>query len=119
MRIVLKSGADAHNNQDGDRIMERIYKYPRTRHVEGSRKQAGDEDLNSVRFAEIKGKYLVLEEKMDGANCGISFDTKGHMRLQSRGHFLNGGYGERQFDLLKLWARTFSRPCGRCWAAGM
>lgn len=87
--------------------MEMIYKYPRTRHIEGSRKQRGDEDLKSVPFKEVKGRYLVLEEKMDGANCGISFDTKGHMRLQSRGHFLNGGYGERQFDLLKLWARTF------------
>ena len=87
--------------------MERIYKYPRTRHVEGSRKQAGDEDLNSVRFAEIKGKYLVLEEKVDGANCGISFGADGRMYLQSRGHFLNGGYGERQFDLFKMWAGCF------------
>ena len=87
--------------------MERIYKYPRTRHVEGSRKQAGDEDLNSVRFAEIKGKYLVLEEKIDGANCGISFGEEGRLYLQSRGHFLNGGYGESQFDMLKVWAECY------------
>lgn len=87
--------------------MEQIYKYPRTRHVEGSRKQAGDEDLNSVRFTEIRGKYLVLEEKLDGANCGISFGQDGKLYLQSRGHFLNGGYGERQFDMLKVWAECF------------
>ena len=87
--------------------MEQIYKYPRTRHLEGSREQAGDEDLKCVKFTEIQGKYLVLEEKVDGANCGVSFGRGGKMYLQSRGHFLNGGYGERQFDLFKLWAGCF------------
>ena len=87
--------------------MKQIYKYPRTRHIEGSRKQSGDEDLKSVAFDEVRGKYLVLEEKVDGANCGISFGTDGKMYLQSRGHFLNGGYGERQFDLFKMWAGCF------------
>lgn len=87
--------------------MEHIYKYPRTPHIEGSRIQPGDEDLNSVPFEKIKGKFVVLEEKVDGANCGISFDEKGRMYLQSRGHYLNGGYGEKQFDLFKTWARCF------------
>ena len=87
--------------------MEQIYKYPRTRHLEGSKEQAGDEDLKCVNFDELRGKYLVLEEKVDGANCGISFGADGKMYLQSRGHFLNGGYGEKQFDLFKLWAGCF------------
>ncbi|MDE7324741.1 MAG: RNA ligase family protein [Lachnospiraceae bacterium] len=87
--------------------MEQIFKYPRTRHLEGSREQAGDEDLTCAGFGEIAGKYLVLEEKVDGANCGISFDPNGKMLLQSRGHYLTGGYGERQFDLFKLWAGCF------------
>ena len=84
--------------------MEQIYKYPRTRHIEGSKIQIGDEDLKNVRFDEIKGKFVVLEEKVDGANTGISFDENGNLLLQSRGHFLNGGYGERQFALFKTWA---------------
>lgn len=88
-------------------MMNQILKYPRTRHLEGSREQIGDEDLKCVDFGEIQGKYLVLEEKVDGANCGISFDPSGKMMLQSRGHYLNGGYGERQFDLFKLWAGCF------------
>ena len=88
-------------------MIEQIYKYPRTRHIEGSRLQAGDEDLKNVSFEEIRGKYLVLEEKIDGANSGISFGKDGTLYLQSRGHFLNGGYGERQFDQLKLWAGCF------------
>lgn len=87
--------------------MEHIYKYPRTRHIEGSRIQAGDEDLKSQKFEGVKGQYVVLEEKVDGANCGISFDGNRRLMLQSRGHYLNGGYGERQFDLFKLWASCF------------
>lgn len=87
--------------------MEQIFKYPRTRHLEGSKQQVGDEDLNCVKLDEIKGCYLVLEEKVDGANCGISFGGDGKMYLQSRGHFLSGGYGERQFDLFKVWAGCF------------
>ena len=65
-------------------MMETIYKYPRTRHLEGSRKQKGDEDLKYIPFLEIKGKFLVLEEKIDGANCGISFDCDGRMYLDGQ-----------------------------------
>ena len=93
--------------------MEQIFKYPRTRHLENSKKQVGDEDLKNVKFTELEGKFLVLEEKVDGANCGISFGTDGKMYLQSRGHFLNGGYGERQFDLFKLWAGCYEEQLGQ------
>ncbi|MDP4143550.1 MAG: RNA ligase family protein [Bacillota bacterium] len=87
--------------------MNKLFKYPRTRHIEGSRLQSGDEDLKSVKFEYLKGKYLVIEEKVDGANCGISFDKEGNMFLQSRGHYLNGGYGEKQFSLFKTWANCY------------
>lgn len=85
-----------------------IIKYPRTKHIQGSRLQAGDEDLSSVPFSEIAGRHLVLEEKVDGANCGISFDQNSRLQLQSRGHYLSGGYGEKQFALLKTWASCFA-----------
>lgn len=83
--------------------MKEMHKYPRTPHIEGSRKQPGDEDLDSVPFATIAGKRLVIEEKMDGSQAGISFDHEG-LRLQSRGHFLTGGPREAQFGLFKSWA---------------
>jgi len=87
-------------------VSEAIIKYPRTHHVEGSRLQPGDEDLDSVRLADLAGERLVVEEKLDGANAGISFSADGALRLQSRGHFLTGGYRERHFDLFKTWANT-------------
>ena len=84
-----------------------IIKYPRTHHIEGSRLQPGDEDLESVPFSEIAGRYLVVEEKMDGSNCGISFTNDGKLLLQSRGHYLAGGHREKHFALFKSWAHTF------------
>ncbi len=86
--------------------MHEIRKYPRTRHIEGSRLQPGDEDLEAVPFREIAGRRLVVEEKIDGANCGVSFSPEGELLLQSRGHYLTGGARERHFNLLKQWAGT-------------
>ncbi|NKZ08652.1 RNA ligase family protein [Actinomadura latina] len=83
-----------------------LRKYPRTRHLAGSRLQPGDHDLASVPFAEIAGRYLVVEEKLDGANAGISFTSGGRLRLQSRGHYLAGGPRERQFGPFKAWAAS-------------
>ena len=81
-----------------------IQKYPRTPHIEGSRLQPGDEDLSQIPFDAIKRKHLVIEEKCDGANSAISFGSDGQLLLQSRGHYLTGGYRERHFNLMKQWA---------------
>ena len=87
-----------------------IIKYPRTLHIDGSHYQHGDEDLKKVSFEQIKDKFLVIEEKIDGANAGISFMENGQLLLQSRGHYLTGGFREKHFDLLKTWANTFAYP---------
>ncbi len=81
-----------------------IIKYPRTPHIEGSRLQPGDEDLSQVPFESIAGKHLVVEEKIDGANTAVSFDAQGELLLQSRGHYLTGGYREKHYNLFKQWA---------------
>ncbi|WP_116245766.1 RNA ligase family protein [Nocardiopsis sp. FIRDI 009] len=83
-----------------------LHKYPRTRHIRGSRLQPGDDDLSATPFRDLAGRYLVVEEKLDGANAGIGFDAGGRLRLQSRGHFLTGGPRERQFAPFKAWAAT-------------
>ena len=81
-----------------------LKKYPRTPHLSGSRLQPGDEDLSQIPFGEIRGRHLVVEEKCDGANSAISFDGHGELLLQSRGHYLTGGYRERHYNLLTQWA---------------
>jgi hypothetical protein len=57
--------------------MVEIVKYPRTYHIEGSRFQPGDEDLDSVPFSAIYDRPTIIEEKVDGANAAISFAPDG------------------------------------------
>ncbi len=83
---------------------QQIRKYPRTHHIQGSRLQPGDEDLDSVPFSAIANRYVIVEEKVDGANAAISFSTDGQIKLQSRGHYLTGGEREKHFNLFKQWA---------------
>jgi hypothetical protein len=79
-----------------------MVKYPKTPHLEGSKIQSGDE-VETIKFASILGKNIVIEEKVDGANVGVSF-SEGRLLLQSRGHYLSGGGRERHYDLFKVWA---------------
>ncbi|MEM9343648.1 MAG: RNA ligase family protein, partial [Pseudomonadota bacterium] len=85
-----------------------LLKYPRTRHIEGSRLQAGD-IADDKPLAELRGLDLIVEEKLDGANSAVSFGLDGDLRLQSRGHYLTGGGRERHFALLKTWAATHAQ----------
>lgn len=84
-----------------------IKKYPRTPHIEGSGLQKGDFE-ETVPFQTIVNRNLVIEEKMDGANSGISFTDQGELLIQSRGHYLTGGPREKHFQLLKTWAHTYA-----------
>lgn len=88
--------------------MQQIHKYPRTHHLAGSRLGPGDEDLEQIPLKLLTGRPVVIEEKLDGANCAISFNSHGDLQLQSRGHYLTGGARERQFELFKAWAHRHS-----------
>lgn len=84
---------------------ERLIKYVSTPHLEGSRLQQGD-TKEHVPYATLRGAYLVVEEKVDGANSAFSFSDGGELLLQSRGHYLTGGGRERQFNLFKRWGES-------------
>jgi len=81
-----------------------IIKYPRTYHIEGSRLQPGDEGMGDAPIADLAGRHIVVEEKLDGGNAGISFGPDGALLPQSRGHYLSGGPRERHDALFKRWA---------------
>lgn len=91
--------------------MAEFVKYPRTPHLSGSRLQPGDVD-DGIRLDALPAGLQVWEEKLDGANCGISFDEDGRMVLQSRGHPLTGGARERQFDIFKAWTQAHEPALG-------
>lgn len=89
-----------------------LQKYPSTRHLEGSQLQQGDAGFNKpakrgetrAPYCALAGHTIVVEEKLDGANTGVSFSAGGQLLLQSRGHYLAGGGRERQFSIFKRWA---------------
>jgi hypothetical protein len=75
-------------------------------HILASRLLTGDDGFIAAGFQAIAGRHVVVEEKLDGANAGISFDAGGKLLLQSRGHYLTGGPAERHFALFKSWANA-------------
>ena len=81
-----------------------LVKYPRTLHLQGSRLQVGDSEDGQYAYKDLQGQFIVVEEKLDGGNCAVSFSESGELLLQSRGHYLTGGGRERQFNLFKQWA---------------
>jgi hypothetical protein len=66
-----------------------LHRYPRTKHLEGSAVQSGDEDMDLVPFAAFRDKVIVVSEKVDGANAAVSFTTNGRLLLQSRSRYLD------------------------------
>lgn len=87
------------------RVSIPLIRYPRTLHLEGSRPH-GDDDPQTVKLLSLENQHVVVEEKLDGANCAVSFSESGELLLQSRGHYLVGGARERQFAPLHPWARA-------------
>lgn len=107
--IVLPDGFDKNQTYDKwGKVMREdgLKKYPRTPHIEFSKIQSGDEDLSVVPFSDLKGKNLVVEEKIDGASTAISSINK-NLMLQCRGHYLLGKGDLPQFEQFKTWANTW------------
>ena len=85
-----------------------MMKYPRTAHLEGSNLAPGDVAADRVKIREVAKRYpnaiWVVEEKLDGANTGLSIDLEDfELKPQSRGHYLTGGAREGQFSAFKEW----------------
>ena len=83
-----------------------LFRFPRTHHIEGSRLQPGDSACEQMPLKRLAGRWVVLEEKIDGANSGVSFAPDASLLLQSRGHYLLDGAVSRQFRPFLPWARA-------------
>lgn len=79
-------------------------KYPRTPHLFGSKGTDDDKRLGRNESEAL----LVVEEKIDGTNVGIHFNSRGRMVLQCRGHEVTQGM-HPQYDLFKQWS-SMKRP---------
>lgn len=79
--------------EDGS-VNEVFFKFPFTPHlaVMGENIVRDDKVMTENKRAEFLQHELVVEEKVDGANLGISFNSSGDLRAQNRGTYLKLAY---------------------------
>jgi atypical dual specificity phosphatase len=104
-QLLLKFGCDISGLKEENH--DNIIKFPRTRHLANLGSATRDDLLLSKE--EIKSflnTLVYVEEKIDGANLGISIkDYK--LVAQNRSHYVNSGY-HAQFKLLDQWLMDHS-----------
>lgn len=85
-------------------MKEDFFKFPSTPHLATlpGVDIRGDKVLSESERDELLQKYLVVEEKVDGANLGLSFDSEGNIRAQNRGAYLHLP-GSGQWKKLSGW----------------
>lgn len=68
-----------------------FFKFPSTPHLAllDDVEVRGDKVMPESERNDFLRHELVVEEKLDGANLGISFDTGGNIRVQNRGAYLH------------------------------
>jgi atypical dual specificity phosphatase len=74
--------------------MDDFFKYPRTRHCYDTGNSVSRDDLllTATEFETtfLQGRHVTVEEKVDGANLGLSIDPdNGAIRAQNRSHYVN------------------------------
>lgn len=81
-----------------------FFRFPHTPHLAwiGKGLPRGDKVLSSIEVEELLAHSLLIEEKLDGANLGVSVDAVGDLRLQNRGQYLQAPY-HGQFARLNTW----------------
>jgi len=71
-------------------VKDEFFKFPSTPHLwlPPDADIRSDKCLSAAERTVFLSREVVIEEKVDGANLGISFDTEGHLRTQNRGAYL-------------------------------
>lgn len=85
-------------------MKEDFFKFPSTPHLDvfGDIDIRDDKILSAAERDEFLRHNITVEEKVDGANLGISFNEDGHLYVQNRGQFLHlPAYG--QWKKLNEW----------------
>ncbi|MDY7218624.1 RNA ligase family protein [Denitrificimonas sp. JX-1] len=84
--------------------MSDFFRFPHTPHIDwlGDGMPRDDKVLNSAEVESILAQPLRVEEKLDGANLGISLRDNGELRAQNRGQYLLEPFAG-QFSRLNSW----------------
>jgi len=76
-------------------LFDMFLKYPKTTHI----KEYWNDKARLDSSLPV-GQFMIVEEKMDGTQVGISFDKNGKVAIQSRGSYISS---EPEYSLLKQW----------------
>lgn len=84
---------------------DEFHKFPHTPHLiwlgEGMPRE--DKVLKPAEAKEFLAGEVIVEEKVDGANLGLSLGPDGRVRAQSRGNYLAPGRSHAQWNPLWPW----------------
>jgi hypothetical protein len=94
-------------------VKSELHKFPSTPHLAwlGTQPVRDDKVMTPNEVAELLSNELVVEEKIDGANLGISFEEKIGFRFQNRGNWLEGKL-TGQWERLRGWAAQHTTRLG-------
>ncbi|MBK17940.1 MAG: DNA ligase [Rhodospirillaceae bacterium] len=83
---------------------DRFFKFPHTAHIAwfGEELPRADKLASTEDVKHLFEDDVVIEEKIDGANIGISIDETGIVRVQNRGAYLEEPFSG-QFSRLTSW----------------
>ncbi len=84
--------------------MTDFFRFPHTSHLLwlGEGEPRGDKVLLAHEASDLLSHELIVEEKLDGANLGISLDAAGNLQAQNRGSYLERPFNG-QFSRLNAW----------------
>jgi len=82
-----------------------FFRFPRTPHLAwlGAGQPRDDKVLSPAEAEELLQQTVTVEEKLDGANLGLSLDGTGDIRAQNRGAYLELDSLHPQFRPLRQW----------------
>jgi len=85
--------------------MSDFVRFPHTPHLSwlGSGTPRDDKLLAPDEVEDLLSGILRVEEKVDGANLGLSVDEEGRLRVQNRGGYLDAAMAHPQFRTLWSW----------------
>ena len=85
-------------------MRDKFFRFPHTPHVSwlAAGTPRDDKVLTPSEAAEILSHPVVLEEKLDGANLGLSVGSEGSLKAQNRGAYLQPPFSG-QFGRLNAW----------------
>lgn len=97
----VRSGKICKEDRD---VNDQFFKFPSTPHLAilGGSAVRGDKVLSEFEREKFLRHEVIVEEKIDGANLGISFDAYRNIRLQNRGGYLHSPFSG-QWKKLPEW----------------